>query len=217
VGFKLASNPNGLQGISQVWLDYSQPADQTEKNFAFTIAEIIRITGILSMQPSIAEQAAKICGQAFFKGLSRGNPLSTLAAAAVYASAKLQSIPTTAEEVATKSDLAKSEVVHCFRKLQRNLNLSFPTISLHAYANRILRQLSLQSDAKLIGTVTKFLLQIEKENGAQGRNPSAVAAAAIYVATLHHSNVQYNLTQRKLAQAANVTETTIRRACRNLH
>ena len=202
--------------IAQLWLSYFKASDQTEKNFALILAEITRIVHVLPIKQHLAAQAAEICKQAFEKGLVRGNSLSVLAAASVYASARLASVPITAEEIAAKSSLPKSGIIHCFRRLQRKLRLTFTPPSLEAHVASILNIVSIDPDGQLATAAKKILETAEKNGVTQGRNPAAVAAAVIYAASLKVSEGSSGLTQRKLAYAANVTETTIRRVCQIL-
>ncbi len=197
--------------ISELWLKYSKASDQTERNFAMTLAEITKLVSALSFDVTLCSRAADMCKDAFEKSLSRGNSLSVLAAALVYASARQASLPATTDELAAKSSLPKSDIIRCFRKLQRKLGLTFQAPSPQAYSSRILTLLSLSTQGELATMTNKILEKAEKNGITQGRNPAAIAAAAIYAASLMVPD-SHQLTQRKLAQVANVTETTIRRA-----
>ncbi len=199
--------------ISELWLKYSKASDQTEKNFAMTLAEITKLVSALSFEVTLCSRAADMCKSAFENSLSRGNSLSVLAAALVYASARQASLPVTADEVAVKSSLPKRDIIRCFRKLQRKLDLNFQPSSPQAYSSRILALLSLSPQRELATMANKMLEKAEKSGIVQGKNPNGAAAAAIYlVANLNGCLV----TQRELARIAHVTETTIRNACKDL-
>lgn len=202
--------------ISLAWLKCAKASDQTEKNFALTLAEITKIVHALSIGTEQATKAAEVCKQAFEKGLSRGNSLSVLAAALVYASARMALIPITIEEVAAKSGLTKSDIARCFRKLQRQIGLVLASPSPQAFASKIFNLLSLQPDGEMAAIASGILAKAERNGVTQGRNPAAVAAAAIYAASLRTPKSNNTFTQRKLAQVASVTETTIRRVCQSL-
>jgi len=206
--------------LSRRWISYSKATNQTEKNVAVALAEITRLVSALSLQPNIASRAADICIGAFEKGVSKGSSLQTLAAAATYASARLAALPVTIEDVVDKAKLPKSNIIRCFRKIQRELDLCFRAPSPADYAPKIMTLCAVAPDSA-IASVTKEIIEAADKSGhTQGRNPSAIAAAAIYMASQKISNAIDHepllITQRRLAQAANVTETTIRRACHNL-
>jgi transcription initiation factor TFIIIB Brf1 subunit/transcription initiation factor TFIIB len=203
------------------WITQSKASDQTEKNFAICLGEVTRLVQALSLQPVLASKAADLCMMAFEKGITKGASLSVLSAAIVYASARLASVPVTVDEVTVATKLARSDIIYCFRRMQRKLGLEFEVPSPEAHVTKIIALLSITPDSELIIAANKIIRLADEGGRIQGKNPAAVAAAAIYLALSRTANNSSSslipqLTQRKLAQAANVTETTIRRACRNL-
>lgn len=206
--------------MSQMWISHSKTSDQTEKNFAICLGEITRVGRELSLQPVLASKAGELCMIAFEKGVTKGTSLNILSAAIVYASARLASLPVTIDEVAITTKLAKSDVISCFRKLQRRLNLRFKVPSPEAHVTKIMTILSMPIESELQTAVNSIIRSADKSGRTLGKNPAAVAAAALYLALTRVDNVSKpnhrRLTHRKLALAVNVTETTIRRACRNL-
>ena len=59
----------------------------------------------------------------------------------------------------------------------------------------------------------KILKYAEKQNALAGKHPMGVAASALYLAGI---DVGENRTQKDIAEAAEVTEVTIRNRCKNL-
>ncbi len=209
----LVSKRGQQDTIAQMWLDYARAQDQTEKNLAFVLSEILRIAKDLSLPKCATQRAAELCNIAFRESVTRGGSLSALATALVYASSKQCSLGITAEEIAVSSKVAKSEVVRCFRKIQRKLGLSSRAPSLQAHASRILELLSFTPECEVAVVVNELLQAADKNGVSQGKNPSGVVGACIYLAAKAHA---LRLTQKMIAQLSFVTESTIRNECKIL-
>lgn len=154
--------------------------------------------------------ASELCAKVFAKSVTRGASLDALAGAVVYAVCRQQSLGLTVEEVAAASGARRGEVVRLFRRLQRKLRLPMPSPAVEEYLPRLFASLRPSSNQDLVQAARSLAQKAQESQMAQGRNPSALAAACIYITALERGEW---VSQRRLAQLAFVAEATIRSAC----
>jgi transcription initiation factor TFIIB len=211
-GASQADAQSNLQpaSLDKSWLEFARPTNQSESIFAKALAETLRISRALGLPPGVADDAARLCGRAFMKSMTRGSSLEAVAAATVYAACRAKSIGVTVEEVAAVSGSDRTEIVRVFRRLQRELRLSLPAPSIVEYLPRIMASLKLDGRRDVAEAAVQVASKAQELSSAQGKNPSSLAACCVYVAS---TNLGIGVTQRRLAGAAFVTENTIRRTC----
>ena len=197
------------------WDAKAAPADQTEKNFSLSLAIILQLSQDLCFPKNIPQIAAEINFKAFEKRLTRGKTIRALSTAALYLACKISSLPTNSEELVEASDVRRTELNHCSRLLQRELALRIPPPpSVEAYALRILTKLSLESNADLRAEVLNLLQVAERLKLTTHFSPSSAASAAVYVAC---KNTKIEpMTQKTIARASHLSETSLRKACRKI-
>ncbi len=203
----LGSRLSMLQGVRRGLIARSEPG--IEKNINQALRVLDEFVSTLELPNSVKEDAAKIYREAAHKGLTRGRSIESIVAAALYAACRRQKIPCTLDEMAsilrTKGAEAKREIAKCYRLLVRDLDLQIPVIEPEQFISRIISELGLPDHlaAEAIQVVRKA-----KEKGlTAGKDPSGLAAAAVYLAAMRHG---FRKTQKEIAQVAGVTEVTVR-------
>ncbi len=162
-----------------------------------------------NVKDKVKEDAAKLYREAAHKGLTRGRSIESVVAATIYAACRRQRLPCTLDDIASilrsKEADAKREIARCYRLLVRDLEIKIPVIEPEQFVSRIISNLGLPD------TLTAEAVQIvklAKEKGlTAGKDPSGLAAAAVYMAAMKHG---YRKTQKEIAQVAGVTEVTVR-------
>lgn len=176
-----------------------------EKNLAFALTELHRMASVLDLPKDIRETAAIIYRKAMEKGLVRGRSIEGVVAAALYAACRQCSLPRTLDEITKVSRVDRREVARTYRFLSRGLKLKLlPTSSLD-YVPRFTSGLNFEGDVQ--SKVIEILRQIDKKELMSGKNPTAVTASAIYIASILCGERR---TQKDVADVAGVTEVTIR-------
>jgi len=196
--------------IAERWAKMAKVRDQTERNFANALWEITRCVSLLSLQREAAIKAAGLCAEAFQTVLTRGYSISVLSASLVYLASLQLGEPVTLKEVAEVSRSQAKRINRCVRKLAKGLRM-VPAVPAPAeYLPRIIPSLGI--DDVRLGRAAGYILAAA-EHAASGRNPAALASAAIYLAS---KRMGMKLTQRRIALASHLTEATVRSSCRQL-
>ncbi len=180
-----------------------------EKNINQALRVLDEFVSTLELPNSVKEDAAKIYREAAHKGLTRGRSIESIVAAALYAACRRQKIPCTLDEMAnilrTKGAEAKREVAKCYRLLVRDLDLKIPVIEPEQFISRIISELGLPDH--LAAEAIQVVRMAKQKGLTAGKDPSGLAAAAVYLAAMRHG---FRKTQKEIAQVAGVTEVTVR-------
>ncbi len=171
------------------------------------------LTDSLSIPASIAENAAQIYRKALDKGLVRGRSIKSVAAASIYAACRLTRIPRNLTAIAEASGRDKKEVARCYRLLRGNLDIKMPTDDPVKYVAKISSKLELSQ--KTQNQAVKILEKAQRKNAVAGKAPCGIAASAIYIAYIMNPD-EKKVTQQQLAEAAEVTEVTVRNRYKEL-
>lgn len=165
----------------------------------------------LNLPTQTVEDAAILYRKASSAGLVKGRSMEAMVAAIVYASCRRTEVPRKLLEVASFFKLKEKEVSRSFRFLFRKLGIRIPPPRPEIYVPRICSDLRLPQS---IATMAMRVLKVARQVGATlGRQPVAVAAGAVYLAS---QKVGRHRTQRELAGAAGVTEVTVRSRYREM-
>ena len=180
-----------------------------EKNVNQALRIIEEIVARLELPFQVKEEAARLYREAASKGLTRGRSIYSMVAATVYAACRKHKVPITLDEIAKVFDLkeapAKREIARNYRLLVRDLNLEIPVIEPENFVHRIASALNLP-DYVVVDAI-KIVKKVRKLGLTAGKDPSGLAAAAVYLAALKHG---LRKTQKEVAQIAGVTEVTVR-------
>jgi transcription initiation factor TFIIB len=182
-----------------------------DRNLAEAMAEIDRLSDKIYIPPSIKEQAAVTYRKALDKNLVRGRSIAAVAAAAIYAACRGSGTPRNLQEIAEVSLVNKKDVARCYRLLLRELKVQMPVTGPLTYVSQIAERTGISS--KTQGTAIQILREAKNRRKISGKGPVGIAAAALYISCLQNNEKK---TQKDIAEAANVTEVTIRNNYKSL-
>src|SRR6185312_3668302 len=184
----------------RTWDSRSQVHEPVDRNFRQAFSELDRLKDKLALSDAVIEKTAYIYRKALDKGLVRGRSIPGLVAAALYAACRDTETPRTLTDVA-----------RCYRLLLRELDLKMPVVDPIKCVARIASKAGLSEKTK------RRALQILKDAAeieiSAGKDPMGLAAAALYLSCVMNGE---NKTQKDVAQAAGVTEVTIRNRYKGL-
>ncbi len=176
-----------------------------ERNLSKALSMLTRLTDKLHIPEDVSESAALIYRRALDRGLVRGRSIECIAAASLYAACRITSTPRSLKEIAEASLRGPKEISKCYRLLQQNLEMKVPLDDPVKYVSKVASRAELSP--KTLGLATQILQKTKEINGSAGKGPAGMAAAALYVAALMNGE---KVTQKRLAEAASVTEVTIK-------
>ena len=193
------------------WQIRARVHSSVDRNLSQAMAELDRLTDKIRVPPSIKEQGALIYRRALDKGLVRGRSILAIAAASLYASCRFTQTPRTLKEVSNASYVKRKDIARCYRLLLRELNLKMPVANPINSVPKIASKININE--KTQQTAIKLLHSAEENKLIAGKDPQGMAAAAIYIACVLEGEKK---TQKQIAEAAGVTEVTVRNRYKGL-
>jgi transcription initiation factor TFIIB len=175
------------------------------------MAELDRLSDKVYVPSSVKEKAAVIYRKALDKGLVRGRSIAAIAAASLYAACRNTETPRTLREISEASLVDKKDVARCYRLLLRELDVKMPIADPLTYVSKIAERTGISGQTQ--GLAIKILRDAKKKRAAAGKDPMGLAAAALYIACLINGEKK---TQKDIAEAAGVTEVTVRNRYKTL-
>ena len=193
------------------WQIRSRVHSSVDRNLAQAMSELERLSSKVSISPPIREKAAVVYRKALDKGLVRGRSINAIAAAALYAACRQSGSPRTLREIAEASLVDKKDVARCYRLLLQELNIHMPIADSLTYVSKIAEKNGVSG--KTQGAAIAILGEARRKRFAAGKDPTGLAAAALYIACLQNNE---KITQKDIAEAAGVTEVTVRNRYKSL-
>ncbi|KAG2478662.1 MAG: Transcription initiation factor IIB [Nitrosopumilales archaeon] len=194
----------------RIWDSRSQN-DSIDRNFRQAFNELYRLKDKLSLSDSVVEKAAYIYRKALEKKLVRGRSISGMMGSSLYAACREVETPRTLKEIADTMNIKKGDLAACYRLLVKELDLKMPVVDSTQNVARIASKIGLSEKTQRYAI--EILKKAEEEKVSAGKNPMALAATALYISCV---KMGVRHTQRDFAEAANITEVTIRNRYKGL-
>ena len=195
----------------RTWDSRSKVNASSDKNLRQALSEVSKLKDKLSLSDAVIEKASYIYRKALEKKLVRGRSISAMIAASLYAACRDAETPRTLKDVADAGNIKKKDISRCYRILHQELELRMPVVNSIQCVSRIASQLGITEKTKRYATKILRIAQEHKESA--GKDPMGLAAAALYMSCIKNGE---SMTQRDIAEAANVTEVTIRNRYKGL-
>lgn len=210
-GKPLSSSMKNTIERLRTWDSRSQVHEPADRNFRQAFSELSRLKDKLALGDAVIEKAAYIYRKAIEKGLVRGRSISALIASALYAACRDTETPRTLKDIGVASNIKRKDIARCYRLLLKELSLKMPVVDPIKCVARIASKADLSEKTKR--EAARILRTAEENKISAGKDPMGLAAAALYVACVSNGE---NKTQRDVAEAAGVTEVTIRNRYKGL-
>jgi transcription initiation factor TFIIB len=210
-GRKLPLSTRLLMWRLRKWQIRSRAHSSVDRNLAQAMAELDRLSDRVHIPRPIKEKAAVIYRKALDKSLVRGRSIAAITAAAAYAACRGSGTPRALHEIAEASLVDKKDVARCYRLLLRELDMHMPIADPLTYVSKIAERTGISG--KTQGIAIRILREARKKRAAAGKDPMGLAAAALYIACLQNNEKK---TQKVIAEAAGVTEVTVRNRYKTL-
>ncbi|MCX6821678.1 MAG: transcription initiation factor IIB, partial [Candidatus Aenigmarchaeota archaeon] len=193
------------------WQKRSTVHSSVDRNLAQAMSELDRLSDKVYIPPPIKEKAAITYRKFLDKGLVRGRSIAAIAAAALYSACRGSGTPRTLREIAEASLVDKKDVARCYRLLLWELEMKMPLANPQTYVSKIAENTGISGKSQ--GIATQILRNARKMRGTAGKDPMGLAAAALYIGCLQNNEKK---TQKDIAEAAGVTEVTVRNRYKTL-
>jgi len=193
------------------WQIRSRVHSSIDRNLAQAMTELDRLSSKVSAPSAVKEKAALIYRKALDEGLVRGRSIAAIAAASLYAACRITGTPRSLREISEASLVSKKDVARCYRLLLRKLSLHIPIADPMIYVTKIARRADISGQIQALAV--KILKEARRKHVSAGKDPMGLAAAALYIACKHLGEKK---TQKEIADAAGVTEVTVRNRFKTL-
>ena len=193
------------------WQRRVRIGNATERNLSFALNELNRMLSALGLPRSVGESAAMVYRKAVSKNLIRGRSIEGVVAAALYAACKQFGIPRSLDEISVHSKLNRKQIGRTYKFIVRELGLKLMPTNPTDFVPRFCAALGLGSEVQ--EKAIEIISKAEGRNLASGRSPKAIAAAAIYIASILEGQ---NRSQSEVSAVSGITEVTIRNRYKEL-
>ena len=204
-GKPLAASMKSTIERLRTWDNRSQVHEPADRNLRQALSELNKLKDKIAISSNVLEKAAYLYRKALEKKLVRGRSISAMISASLYAACRDTETPRTLKDIADAANVKRKDISRCYRLLYNELDLKMPVVDPIQCIARISSKLKITEKIKRYAA--KILKETQKRQESSGKDPMGLAAAALYFSCV--KNGVY-VTQRDLAEAANVTEVTIR-------
>ncbi len=184
-----------------------------ERKIVEALTYLNQICSHFNLPDQVKETAAMILKRIFSTLHPKVNRLQVLAAVSIVLAARKHGVPIRIREVVARFNIDEEE----YWKLISEINFKVDLSEFKAYIDprkflpQIISNLGLSQQAYMLAAK---LIDVLKRNGlTEGKDPAGIAAASVYIASII---LDEKRTQKQVAQAANVTEVTIRNRYRDI-
>ena len=195
----------------RTWDNRSQVHEPVDRNLRQALGELTRLKDKIAISANVLEKAAYIYRKALEKKLVRGRSISAMIAASLYAACRDTATPRTLKDVADAANVKRKDIARCYRLLHYELELKMPVVDSVQCIARISSKLDITEKTKRFAI--KVLKEAQEREESAGKDPMGLAASALYLSCVHNGA---SVTQRDIAEAAGVTEVTIRNRYKGL-
>lgn len=182
-----------------------------DPNLKLVLIRLDNIKEKLGLSDMLKEKAEHFYKRIIEKNNMKGRAIDFMLAAAIYVACRESETSHTLVDISRATNLKRKNITKYYRFIVKNLNLQMPVSDNKESILRI--SISMGISEKTTQHVIKILNIAKQKNHLAGKNPMGVTAAAIYLASGH---IGEKISQRKLAEVAMITSTTIRNRCKGL-
>ena len=194
----------------RTWDQRSKSRSAASMSRAFVIMNSVATK--LTVPYSVVERAAYIYRKALAAGLTKGRTVASLAAASLYVACRETGTPRTMDDLASTTNVEKRILYRDMRKLLASLDLNPNQYQISLFLVKISNNLGLSEVVKR--DALEILRRSEEMLITAGKNPMAMASAAIYISCINNG---VQTSQRTLSRQAGVSDVTVRNSVAAIH
>jgi transcription initiation factor TFIIB len=195
----------------RTWDRRSQAHESTDRNLRQAFSELRRFSDKLTVSDAVTERAAYFYRKALERNLVRGRSITAIIAASLYAACRDCQVPRTLKDIAAVSNVKKKDLARSYRLLHREMDFKMPVAEASRCVSGIASRAKMSE--KTQRRAREILLRAKQIGITAGKDPMGLAASALYVACTLEGEEK---TQKDVAEAAGVTEVTIRNRYKGL-
>ena len=195
----------------RTWDFRTQAHTSTDRNLRQAFSELDRLKDKLGLPDSVIEKTAYIYRKVQERGLVRGRTKSEILAAAIYIACREMGFPRILKDITAISNIKHRYVAQAYRLLIIELDLKIPLLDPIKCIIRIANNAKISEKTRR--QAINIMHDIIKKEISAGKDPMGLAAAVVYLSCLKTDEKKI---QRYIADAAGVTEVTLRNRYKNI-
>jgi transcription initiation factor TFIIB len=211
-------------------LDYrTQLYSATDRSLKKAFSELDILRDKLALPDSVVEKTAYIYRKAQQRGMIRGRTVSAMLAAAIYIACREIRIGKTLKDIAEGSNVKEKTLSQSYRILLTELDIKTPMLDPLKCITKISSKMKLNE--RITRQAMSIMYEAIKKEATTGKDPMGLASAVLYMAYANN-NIRgsdtsskrrdannentSNRSQTSFAQAAGVTDVTLRHTIKDL-
>jgi transcription initiation factor TFIIB len=195
----------------RTWDFRTQTNTTTDRNLRQAFSELDRLKDKLGLPVPVIEKTAYIYRKVHERGLVRGRSISATLAASLYIACREMGFPRILKDITAISNIRHRHIAKAYRLLIMELDLKIPLIDPTKCIIRIANNAKISEKTKRLAI--DIMHDIIKSGISAGKDPMGLAAAVLYLSCL---KTDENKIQRYIADAAGVTDVTLRNRYKNI-
>jgi transcription initiation factor TFIIB len=189
----------------------SQAHTSTDRNLMRTFGELGRQKDKLGLSDAMIDKTAYIYRKALGKGLVKGRSSSAILAAAIYIACREMGAARSLNDISEITDVRRKVISRSYMFLIQQLEIIMPLIDPIKCIAKIANKANISEKSKRMAI--EVMKDLENTQVPAGKRPMSLAATILYLCCLRNDEA---VTQKELAEAAGVTEVTVRNRIREL-
>jgi transcription initiation factor TFIIB len=190
--------------------DKRSQINKSARNLIVAFRQLDSLKDKLGLTNAVIEKTAYIYRKVQEDGLVRGRKINTVLAASLYVACREFGIPRTLREISTVNNEKYRETSRVYRQVVLHLGKQVPQIDLYRYIEKVGKKAKLEE--KNIRQALRLMKKVQNAGLTAGKEPMGIVGAVIYLSLpKSDENVRQRIiTQAVIAEAAGVSEVTIR-------
>ncbi|MBI3858841.1 MAG: transcription factor IIB [Thaumarchaeota archaeon] len=194
------------------WQSRTRTINSEERGLSNVLSKINELCESLNLPDNVAETAAQIYRTSAKMKVAKSKSIIGMTAATVYLACRKCGVSRTLKEVARASGMEKGSVARYFRLVLKEVEKEYvPPPSVEKYISKLINTAKI--DARVEHLALKLSGSTADSKISSGKAPAGLAAAYVYLSSVM---IGQHIPQREVAEAAEVTEVTVRNRCREI-
>ena len=195
----------------RIWDSRTMFRDSSSRNFTTAFLLLNRLRDKLGLTPSIVEKTAYTYRKVQEVGLIRGRTINAVLVACLYITCRELGVSRTIDELAEASNIRKKAIAKIYREIVFHLQRKIPQVNCFQCIDKIANKIELSE--RTTRHARDLMKKVLEQEFSAGKDPMGFAGAVLYVSLQLDGKT---IRQIDIAEAAGVTEVTIRNRAKDL-
>jgi transcription initiation factor TFIIB len=195
----------------RLWDIRTQTRTSTDRNLKNAFKQLEKLKDRIGISEVAVEKTAYLYRKAQERGLVRGRTIPAVLAAAAYVACREMGISKTLKDIAAAGDIRRKDLSRTYRLLITELDVKVPLVDITKCVAKVANKAGLRENIKR--HAIDIMYEVSKKGITAGKDPMGLAASVLYLSSY---NLDDRVTQSHIADAAGVTEVTLRNRFKDL-